>query len=134
MNDWVKRGLLGVIFAVAAQRGFVWWKGNNAHHQMMFRAEGPTSCQVQIRYDADTPMQDNATLEWASPVVETHGHTEVSLTIDIPLSCGWQPSQVHCFIDRDGVAWKQSEATRVTDTRDGTTASYRCEINARATE
>ncbi|MFO0646954.1 MAG: hypothetical protein U0326_12005 [Polyangiales bacterium] len=135
MGEWIKRAVLLALVGAAVWRGYRYWKGGSATHQLTFRVEGPNSCHVQIRTQAgETLRNESPTLEWTSEPVEARGHAEVALTVDIPLACGWQPSQVHCFVDRDGAPWKQADTARVDDPRDGSLASYRCMIEAKASD
>jgi hypothetical protein len=135
MGDWIKRAVFFALIAAAGWRGYKYWKGGNATHQIVFRAEGPNSCHVQIHTQAGEILRtESPTLEWTSDPVEARGHAELNITLDFPLSCGWQPEQVHCFIDRDGAPWKQGDTARVNDPRDGSLASYRCVVDAKASD
>lgn len=135
MGDIIKRVLLAALVAAAGFKGYQYWKGGSVTHQVTFRAEGPNSCHVQVHYGTgDAPAADTTTLEWAQGPVETRGHAHATLSVDFPLSCGWQPEQVRCFIDRDGAPWKEAVARRVTDPTDGTPRSMRCEVEGRVTE
>ncbi len=132
MGDWIKRAVMLALVGAAAWKAWGVYKGRGESHQVVFRVEGPPLCQVQIRYEAGEAVRsERTTLEWQSEALTARGSDDVALTVDVPLSCGWQPSQVRCAIDRDGAPWKQGEAARVDDTRDGSLASYRCSVESR---
>lgn len=131
MGDWIKRALLLALAAAAAWKGWRYWRGRDAVHRLAFRVEGPPSCGVAIRYGtADAPRDEQRWLAWEGGEVEARGHVEAKLSVDVPLACNWQPSQVRCFVDRDGAPWKQAEATRVTNPANGELTGLRCEVSA----
>jgi hypothetical protein len=135
MGDWIKRGIVLACAVLGALKGYAWFKGRNTTHTMMFRAEGPPVCQVQMHYEAGPLARDDTrTLMWESETLETRGHAAIVLRVEVPLSCGWQPEQVRCFVDRDAAPWKSAVAERVTNPSDGSLANYLCKIEARATE
>ncbi len=133
MGDWIKRAVIVALLGVAARQGIAWWKRSHSTHQLTFRVEGPPMCHVRITTVAGSPLaNEDTSIPWASAPVSVPGSAEAEITVDIPLSCGWAPSDVHCAIDRDGQPWRDAEASRVTDTRDGSLASFRCRLEAHA--
>jgi hypothetical protein len=135
MGDLIKRGVFLAALGFAAWRAYQYWQGRDAVHQVVFKVEGPTSCQVPITYGTESaPQNERTTLAWESAPVATRGNAGLTLSVSIPLSCGWQPEQVTCVIERDGNPWKSAVGRRITDSANGDLASLRCEISARVTE
>jgi hypothetical protein len=133
LGDWIKRLVLLALVAAAGWRAWGYWRQRNTTHRFVFRAEGPPICRVTLRYEVGgVPMQEENSLLWESPPVSAAGTSEVNFTVDVPLSCGWQPEQVRCAVERDGVPWKQAVAQRINDPSTGTLTRYRCEITAQA--
>jgi hypothetical protein len=135
LGDWIKRAFVLACVAGAAWKGWSYWRLRSATHQFVFKADGPTMCSVTLRYETGgAPVQEENTLLWESPPVSAAGTAEVGFSVDVPLSCGWQPEQVRCAVERDGAPWKTAVAQRVNDPSNGNLARYRCEVTARAWE
>ncbi len=130
MGEWIKRVVLLACVAAALWRGWAYWRARDAQHQFVFRVEGPVSCRVEMRWEAGAvPGREESTLEWQSEPVTARGTESVSLTVDVPLTCGWQPEQVRCFVLRDGAPWKDATARRLNDPSNGNLVGYRCEVS-----
>lgn len=135
MGDLIKRIVLLACVAAAGWKAWTYYRSHRVTRQMVFRAEGPVSCRVSMRYGVDeAPQRDESTLEWQSAPLTVGGNPKVQFWVDVPLSCGWQPEQVTCMVLRDGVEWKRAQGQRINDPHTGTLASYRCEIEANAAE
>lgn len=135
LGDWIKRVVFLALVGAAGWRAWSYWRMRGTTHQFVFKAEGPTMCRVTLRYEAGgAPAQDENTLVWESAPVTAAGTAEVAFTVDVPLSCGWQPEQVRCAVERDGAPWKAAVARRLNDPSTGTLERYRCEVTARAWE
>lgn len=135
MGDWIKRVVFLALVGAAVWKGWSYWRQRNTSHQLVFKAEGPTMCAVTLRYEVGgAPVQEENTLLWESAAVTAAGAAEVSFVVDVPLSCGWQPEQVRCAVERDGAPWRSAVARRINDPSSGTLTRYRCEVTARAWE
>ncbi|MFO0607841.1 MAG: hypothetical protein U0324_32050 [Polyangiales bacterium] len=133
LGDWIKRAVLVALVAAAAWKGYGYWRLRNVTHQLVFKADGPPICSVTLRHEVGgAPAQEENSLAWESPPVTAAGTAEVAFTVDVPLSCGWQPEQVRCSIERDGAPWKDAVAQRINDPSTGTLTRYRCEITTQA--
>lgn len=135
MGDWIKRALLLVLVAGGGWKGYQYWRRGHTTHQLVFRAEGPSFCMVSVRYATDTASpQQQVGLPWQSEAVSAAGNADVTFTVEVPRSCNWQPDQLHCIVERDGLPWKDVAAWRVTDTRDGSALGLQCDVRARGWE
>ena len=135
MGDLIKRGVFLAALGFTAWKGYQYWQGRDAVHQVVFKVDGPTSCQVPITYGTESsPQNERTTLTWESAAVATRGNATLTRSVGDPHANRWQPEQVNCAIERDGNPWKTAVGRRITDSANGDLASLRCEISARVTE
>lgn len=135
MEQHLKR-LVGLALAgFFVWKSVTWYQGRGAAHQFTFRAEGPPLCPVEFRYGVgDTLREDSQSLAWQGEALASRGHQTVHLQAHSPLRCELQPSQLRCFIDRDGLPWKTGQTRRITDSQDSSLLGVRCEVSADAAE
>ena len=131
MNDTVKRVVLLALVCAAGWRGWKWYRGRSVRHQVTFQLDGPQGCHGEIRYGLEaSPQSDSQGLPWEAGPVDTLGHGAVTLRIELPRACNFQPEQVTCTMMRDGAAWKTGHADRYFDPANGELVGVRCVLTA----
>jgi hypothetical protein len=132
MGDRIKQLLLLAVVVVGAWQGWKRWKQGNTTGSFVAVVDGPSFCSVEVRFVVgDQTLTESHTLPWRSAAVVNTQAADIDLEVDIPLTCRWQPAQVQCAIERDGAAWRSSEASVVTNPQDGTPHAQRCAVRSR---
>lgn len=133
MNDNL-RNLVAVVFlALGAWKGWTYYQGRNATHQLVFKADGPVDCDPIVRTVVGGAVtEERLRLPWDSDPVTSTGHSLVEFSVRYERVCAPAPERIRCDIERDGVAWKSGASRRLHNER-GEPGDVVCEVSSRAT-